>query len=51
MLDEEMELTKLKEKGEQLKDGKLYIRRTDHTSKKGSIKNQTQQHRESFKNR
>lgn len=51
MIEEEMELIQLKEKSEQINTNKLYIRKTDHTSKKGSIVNQTEQHRESFKNR
>jgi hypothetical protein len=49
MVDEEMELTQLKEKSEQ--SHIKYIRQTGHTSKKGSINIKAQQHRESFKNR
>jgi hypothetical protein len=49
MIDEEMELTQLKEKSEQ--SHMKYIRQTGHTSKKGSINIKPQQHRESFKNR
>ena len=49
MVEEEMELIKLKEKSEESKT--LYIRKTGHTSKKGSINNGVQPYRESFKNR